>query len=250
MARNGVASVLAVGLAATLSCTAAAAMETILAPREGMYACESMIKMKTFIVESMFGGTVNDLKCDPVPAGTWIAAQSFNKWNGMVSGWGTSTTFRRGQPFAFFGATNPAVAPEPAAAPAAPKPADLPTAAEAIAKADAPRVYKLVSPRDVMATPSKWQRRDIEFRNVNVYWVDDNDVRILTNESLTIFARLVKGGEVIKDQCETVNQAMSAKCRMTIRFSYYDYVIDQPTGFLNRTALKSFDAELVRSARR
>lgn len=100
------------------------------------------------------------------------------------------------------------------------------------------------------ATPDKWKGRDIEFRNVNVYWVDDDDVRLITSDSLTVFARGVRGGAQFKDKCETAKEALSSKCRATIRFSYDVYDVDQPSGLMKRTVLVTFNAELIAVGKR
>lgn len=76
----------------------------------------------------------------------------------------------------------PAASANPASAPA--RPATVTTQAAA-------DEFKLVDPNDVRNTPEKWQGRKIQFNNVRVYWVADNDVRIITNTSLTLFARAV-----------------------------------------------------------
>jgi hypothetical protein len=226
--------------AAAVSSTAAVALEPIVAGREGLYACDNIVQMKTFMVELFFGGKSDDLKCSSIPAGTRILGDNVRRVNGFISGDGVANSFRNGVAFAFFGIAepqqSPAAAAPPAAAPPAPPPVYVPPP---------PRVFKVISPSDVRATPDKWQGRDIEFRNVNVYWVDDDDIRITTSDSLTVFVKRVRGGGQLKDKCETVKDAVSSKCRATVRFSYQAYDVDQPSGLAKRTVLVTNDAELI-----
>lgn len=127
----------------------------------------------------------------------------------------------------------------PAAAPAAPAPAK-----------PAPKTYKRVDVTDVMATPGKWVDRDIEFASANVYWVADDDLRILTSINMTLFGRAATGSPAdlayLKENCETAKEAQSAKCRVRVRFAYNRHTEDKPNGFSKRTVLASPTVELVR----
>lgn len=113
---------------------------------------------------------------------------------------------------------------------------------------------KIVDPADVRATPSKWQDRKIQFGRVNVYWVSDDDVRILTGAGVTLFAERVLGPsdaiEFFKRECETSKEANSAKCRATVKFSYYEHSTDSPGGLRKRTVLSTKDLEFVRPPQR
>lgn len=114
--------------------------------------------------------------------------------------------------------------------------------------------YKTVDPRDVQATPDKWKDRGIQFNRVQVYWVADDDVRILTGTSLTLFARNVVGPpeavRFFKQECETSREALSEKCRAAVRFSYFRHGEDQPNGYQKRVVLQSNDLEFVRLPQR
>lgn len=113
-----------------------------------------------------------------------------------------------------------------------------------------PRVFKRVSPADVRNSPRKWQGREIEFGSAQVYWVEDNDVRIINEGSVVIFARKVGGAEAdwFKANCETQEEAFSSKCRATARFTYSGFDEDNPTPVSRRTILASDDVELIRIA--
>lgn len=109
--------------------------------------------------------------------------------------------------------------------------------------------FKTISPRDVRNTPDKWVGRDIRFTNVNVYWVDDEDIRILTGSNLTLFSvRALRGDprtvEQFKRNCETEREATSPKCRTNVRFSYIRHSEDSPGGLFKRTVLITNDAEI------
>jgi hypothetical protein len=243
--------------AAVALSTAASATETVIAAPDSMYACETSDQMKTFFVAMFFGGKASDLKCDTIPAGTRFLADNVRRVNGFISGDGVANDFRGGVPFAFFGVAEtqelPAAAPPSPPPPAPPVAAQLPVpewAKPAPPPPPPPRTFKAISPSDVRATPGKWQGRDIEFRNVYVYWVDDDDIRLVTSDSLTVFAKRVRGGEQLKDKCETAKEALSAKCRATVRFSYHSYDVDQPSGLAKRTVLMTLDAELIIARRR
>jgi hypothetical protein len=114
--------------------------------------------------------------------------------------------------------------------------------------------HRIISPRDVRNTPDKWQNRPIEFKSINVYWVDNNDVRFITSESVTLFATDVSGDEntlkYLKENCETEREAISLKCRVNVKFSYYKSGEDQPSGWAKRTTLISADAIVTRVVRR
>lgn len=110
------------------------------------------------------------------------------------------------------------------------------------------RTFKRVSPDDVRNTPAKWKDRDIEFVNVNVYWVGSDDVRILTDSQLTLFAKKTRSADnsYFAANCETQDEAVSRKCKATVRFNYDFSGVDQPTGLYKRTVLRSSDVELIR----
>jgi hypothetical protein len=112
------------------------------------------------------------------------------------------------------------------------------------------REFKRVSPSDVRNTPAKWAGRDIQFSNVQIYWVADDDVRIITNDSVTLFASTIRGLEsdisFLRKNCETEKEALSRLCRANVRFSYNEHSTDQPTGIFKRTVLQSNDVELIR----
>lgn len=136
-----------------------------------------------------------------------------------------------------------APAPTPPATPSA-------TPAAAAAAKPAPKTYKRIDVTDVMATPDKWVDRDIEFASANVYWVADNDLRILTSINMTLFSRAATGTDAelayLKENCETAKEAQSAKCRVRVRFAYNRHSEDKPNGFSKRTVLASPTVELVR----
>lgn len=115
------------------------------------------------------------------------------------------------------------------------------------------RSFKTVSPTDVRATPAKWVARDLEFSNVRVYWVDDDDVRFLTNASLTVFASAVRGDarlvSALKSGCETAKETELARCRVAIRFSYNLHGEDKPNGYLTRTVIETDDVEVIQKRR-
>lgn len=111
------------------------------------------------------------------------------------------------------------------------------------------RTFKRVSPNDVRNTPTKWKGRPIEFANVNVYWVGDDDVRILTGTNVTLFATKIRSADRghFSNGCETEDEAMSRKCKATVRFVYQDHDEDQPNGLFKRIVLTSDDVELIRA---
>lgn len=112
------------------------------------------------------------------------------------------------------------------------------------------RTYKRVGANDVRNTPTKWAGRDIEFANVNVYWVDDDDVRFVTSSSLTLFGSDIRGMPAdiafLKQNCETEGEALSRKCRVNVKFKYDSHSEDTPSGLRKRIVLRSSDIEAVR----
>jgi hypothetical protein len=109
--------------------------------------------------------------------------------------------------------------------------------------------FKRVAPADVRNAPEKFQGRSIEFTNVNVYWVAENNVRILTGAGLMLLARNVAENDAsafFARECGTEDMAVSSRCRATVRFSFDRHDVDNPTGERKRTVLLSWDAELTR----
>ena len=151
-----------------------------------------------------------------------------------------------------------AATPVPASpATAAAKPAEDPWAGKpyvpavaAVPPKPATKTYKRIDVTDVMATPGKWVDRDIEFASANVYWVADDDLRILTSINMTLFGRAATGTPAdlayLKENCETAKEAQSSKCRIRVRFAYSDHSEDKPNGFSKRTVLVAPTVELVR----
>lgn len=114
------------------------------------------------------------------------------------------------------------------------------------------RSFKRVSPNDVRNSPDKWQGRDIEFVDVQVYWVSSDDVRVLTKTNVTLFAGKTRSADnsYFSSACETEDDATSRKCRATVRFRYHAYGEDNPSGILKRTVLRSDDVEIIKPAAR
>ncbi|MET3892805.1 hypothetical protein ABIE41_003881 [Bosea sp. OAE506] len=128
-------------------------------------------------------------------------------------------------------------------------PAAKPPAAVAPAPFSA-RTFKRIDPADVKNTPDKWVNRDIEFASVRVYWVADNDLRILTNDSMTLFGRAPLGDPAdvayLRENCETSKEADTAKCRVRVRFNYTEHRTDMPGGMFKRTVLVAPQVEFAR----
>lgn len=136
------------------------------------------------------------------------------------------------------GAEAPAAAPSLKAAPAEP-----------VRMVEPEKEFKTISPRDVRNTPGKWMGRDIRFANVQIYWVDDDDVRILTGANVTLFSlHPLKGDQSVverfRQNCETEREATSSKCRANVRFSYIRHSEDSPGGLFKRTVLVTTDATI------
>ena len=116
------------------------------------------------------------------------------------------------------------------------------------------RNFKSIDPDDVRNTPGKWAGRDIEFASVQVYWVDDNDVRLLTHSALTVFAKSLTGSLAdvahFRANCETAKESNLPSCRARLRFSYSRHSEDMPTGLRKRTVIVTDNAELIRQGPR
>lgn len=218
-------SMLRIGLVLfSLSATSAGA-EVIIAGGSGSFYCEDgadIIKMIESAAKGR-GATLGDT-CKPIVPGTKIDATSVNWIDDLAVGRGEVDGKKD---VAFI----------------ARKQTPMPTSEG--------RTYKRVSSVDVRNSPDKWAGRDIEFRNVSIYWVDDDDVRVLTDSSLTLFARNPRGSEVdfFKANCETQAEALASKCRASVRFRYDKHGEDSPGGLAKRTVLVSSDVEIVRASR-
>lgn len=125
--------------------------------------------------------------------------------------------------------------------------APLPAAPAAPA---APKSYKRIDPADVRATPEKWVNRDLEFATANIYWVADDDLRVLTKDNMTLFGLSPAGSPediaYLKDNCETSKEAQTSKCRVRVRFSYVRHSEDSPGGMFKRTVLVAPKIEFAR----
>lgn len=112
------------------------------------------------------------------------------------------------------------------------------------------RSFKRIDPSDVRATPEKWVGRDIEFASVRVYWVADDDLRVLTPVGMTLFGRAPSGDAAdvayLRENCETSKEADSNKCRVRVRFSYTQHKTDMPGGLAKRTVLIAPQVEFAR----
>lgn len=208
--------------------------ESFTVPGTGALRCDTVDDLQAFLTKSLTGEKADASKCAVIEKGAVIDVIWINAASGMRTGMATSPAINGGKPFAV-------LSPEAAAAET---PAAQPKAA------DETRVYKQVSPADVAATPTKWMGRDLEFKTVQVYWVDDDDVRLLTSQMMTIFVQRPRGSasdvEYFRKNCETSKEATSPKCRARVRFNYSDYGTDKPNGYMLRTVLKSSDAVLTR----
>lgn len=118
---------------------------------------------------------------------------------------------------------------------------------------DAARDFKRLAPDDLYSAPTKWVGQPIELADVYVYWVGDDDVRLVVRNNLAVFAsRVVPGFDAtrLKSRCETVETAFTAKCKATVRFTYHWAGEDILSGYVRRIVLKSADAELTAKAAR
>jgi hypothetical protein len=170
--------------------------------------------------------------CGVIQPGKMILSLNMKEEAGIKGGIGIADGINEGKPFTF-------IMTEEVAGPT--KSSTKKTFSDA-------RQFKAVSPSDVRNTPGKWVGRDIEFSNVNVYWVSDDDVRFITKTSLTIFAESVQGEDVdfLRKNCETEKEAFSGQCRVNVRFSYQTHSEDSPTGIAKRTVIMTDDVMVFR----
>ncbi|PZU95555.1 MAG: hypothetical protein DI527_00675 [Chelatococcus sp.] len=218
--RFGVAAVAALAL---LSTGSGAMAEKVTAGSKGGIICTDPIEMVAMIERKLKNAPLDmGSTCQPVPAWTTIEATNAEDLTPEIKG-GLGKN-ADGKTIAFLIWRDVA----------------KPTSAG--------RSFKRVSPNDVRNTPAKWQGRDIEFTNVNVYWVASDDVRILTGTNVTLFATDIRSVEAsfFSSQCETEEEALSRKCRATVRFRYSEFGEDQPNGILKRIVLTSNDVELIK----
>lgn len=213
----------------------ALAVEHRIGPQGGLF-CEDAHQLAAYALAASKGlnpGPEGLSSCFVLAAGTTVDLESQTTFDGVQYGVATALTPRGVRVAGGF------------VAPVAPAPAPTPPPASWTGV----RNYKTVSPEDVRATPKKWSNRYISFKSVQVYWVEDNDVRLLTSASLTLFARSVKGDarlvERLKHGCETVREALSRTCRVSVRFAYENFNEDTPTGLVKRTVLEAAEVELV-----
>ena len=226
-------------LAISLAFSSAVSAQTITIPADGSLFCENTEHMMKIVMAALVGQKPDKFdSCIVLRGGTKIAASKVEKMASGAFDLGVGTVLDgtlAGKTGAFL-----------MVAAASEKPVERPTSWG--------RTFKRISPNEVRNAPTKWEGRDIEFRNVNVYWVDDNDVRFVTDHRVTLFARDVRGAhgdrEFLKANCETEDEALSRKCLVTVRFKYDEHDVDQPTGIVKRTVLRSADVEVERIQQR
>jgi hypothetical protein len=224
-------------LGAALMAAAPATASEFIVGRDGGIYCTSVDDMKRIIVAAA-AGTKGVLpgSCKAMPAGQKIMIVTRDDISdGFIMGLGLIDGVK--DPVFFTAST-----------------ASGPAASTAKARTSEGRDFKRVSPADVRNTPTKWEGRDVQFTGVNVYWVDDDDVRIVTKDTVTLFASHVRGTPAdigfLRENCETEREALSNKCRVNVRFSFASHGTDKPTGMFTRTILRSSDVELIRPSRR
>lgn len=222
-------------------------------PHEGINFC-GRLDGKKMHVWALLSETIRSKDTGPVNAFEQLACETFSKGLGKsdrrrVETWKTDLQYGNMRLACYVLLDEPGTA----VAQTAPGVVTVPATVASTEKASsaAPKNYKKVAIRDIIATPSKWQNRDVELASVNVYFVEDDDIRLLTSEMATIFvvanATDPKTLAYFKENCETSAEANSGKCRASVKFSYFDHGEDKPNGFRTRTTLTSRDAILTRS---
>lgn len=112
---------------------------------------------------------------------------------------------------------------------------------------DPARPYVKIDILDVIAAPQKWMKQDIEISGARVYWVEDNDIRIIADHSTTIFVKFAAGPEKFhfKKECSALRNALTdPRCLAVARFSYDQFSVDSPLGTERRFILGGLSAEL------
>lgn len=236
-------------IAAICLISAPAAAEKVYAGANGGVYCSS---------ESDLIGTISGRikglgpTCKSLPSFASIDARNFARTGNVSIGGGDFGESKN----IFFVAIHDVL---PSASPAPPSSTPIAAASRSQSTSEPPRSEvrgsrnaKRVSPGDVRNTPDKWVGRDIEFASTQVYWVADDDVRILTGTNLTLFAKAVRSDSLAhyRSECETENEARQTKCRAIVRFTYERHGEDSPNGLFKRTVLVSSDVELIRPSGR
>lgn len=219
--RFGVAAVAALAL---LSMGGAAMAEKVIVGSKGGIVCTDARDMLAMIERKLKGQPLDmGSTCQPVPASTTIEATSTEDLTPEIKGGLGKNADGKAIAFLIW--------------------------RDVVKPTSDGRTFKRVSPNDVRNTPAKWQGRDIEFVNVNVYWVANDDVRIITDTNVTLFATDIRSVEAsfFSSQCETQDEALSRKCKATVRFKYDEFGEDQPNGIFKRIVLTSNDVELIRT---
>lgn len=116
------------------------------------------------------------------------------------------------------------------------------------------REFKRVAADDIRVTPSRWIGQHIEINGAHVYWVSPKDVRVVSPGSdVVVMAKGVKLSDDFSyyaEECETVAASATPKCRASVRFSYSEFEIDNPTGTRNRLVLVAPEIDLIKPSRR
>ena len=222
----------------------AEALEYQIGEKGGVYCLDDDTLLSAMKASLAEGQKSFPPSCGSLPSGTSGQLQSLTRLETLVKGVMVVPSINNGKPISFLSV-------ESDASPASPTVPREPIKPSSV---DTSRSYKIVSPDDVLATPSKWTYRDIEFQNVHVYWVSYDDVRIITSTAVTLFATDVKGEskdlDYWRENCETVREALSRQCLVNARFKYSQHGEDTPTGVLKRVVLKSDDVTLIRTGRK
>lgn len=234
---------LLLALAVVLAACGPAAAEKVQAGKRGGFWCADINDFeKTLKGEYKNALAAVGPSCKIIDANATVEADSTDKGGRLLYGLGRFDG-KTAVPFVLY--QDDVAAPPPAPATPARAPASPPEGAEK-------RTYKRVSPRDLRNAPDKWQGRDIEFANVQVYWTDDDDVRITANTNVMLLARSVSSTDArfLRSECKTELEASMRKCRVTARFRLDRYGEDKPVGILKRTVLVARDVELIRAGKK
>lgn len=210
----------------------------VVGPKGGVY-CKTPDELSNQIMSAMKGTHESFPGCGVLNPGTPITTSYLDKSSGIVVGAGTSPNILGGVVFAFTTVEGDGAAAPPAKAAPPKAPAGDPS-----------RTYKVIGPEDVRNTPGKWVGRDLAFKNIHVYWVQDDDVRFITHAMVTVFAKNVSGDEkdlnFLRTNCETSKEADLPKCRVTIHFSYDKFDEDHPTPTVTRLVVDTSDIAVLR----
>lgn len=117
---------------------------------------------------------------------------------------------------------------------------------------DAPYIvnYKTVDAADLYVTTEKYLNRPIEVKNAKCFYADINEFRCIAGDSTALMitaANITPQAEklALMDDCDSIKNVSSQKCRRTLRFTPLSHTEDTISGYQKRKIVMARSMEAI-----